>query len=121
MSVFRRSNRVPGARQATGVAALADLADLTDPEAVDAVLLELDELRATVYRQAGQLRDEQGRFVRACTAARAEEHRRALAAVAALSAMAAADPAVPAETAAFAARIEAALVRLTPVTAARRP
>lgn len=118
MSVFRRSNRVPGARQAADVSALADLADLTDPEAVDAVLLELDDLRATVYRQAGQLRDADARFARACAAARADEHRRVLAAVAALSAVAAADPTVPPEAVALAARIEAALVRLTPVATA---
>ena len=113
MSVFRRSARVPSNR-AAGMGTLTDLADLTDPAAVDALLVELDELRATVYRQANQLRESEERSGLVRAAARAEEHRRVLVAVTAMTALAAADPAAPAEVAAFATRIEAAVARLGP-------
>jgi hypothetical protein len=113
MSRFRRSNRVPGAREG-GVAAMSDLADLTDPRAVDALLMELDDLRSTVYRQDCRLREEDARAGRMGAAARADEHRKALVVVAAMSALAASDPDAPPEVRAFAARVEAALARVAP-------
>ena len=125
MSVFRRSSKVPGARQggsrkggdsaAAVLPDLVDLADLTDPEAVDAVLRELDDLRATVYRQENQLREGEARLAALCAAARVEEHRRVLVAVAAMSELAKAGPAATPEIAAFAARIQAAVERVRPV------
>lgn len=125
--MFRRSGKAPRARQggpgkgggvdpAAALPGLPDLADLTDPEAVDAVLRELDELRATVYRQATMLREGDSRFAGACAMARAQEHRRVQVAVAAMGALARADPDAPPEVAAFAARIEAAVDRLSPVS-----
>lgn len=110
MPVFRRrQGPVPAARHA-----LRELADPADRDTLVGVLMELDELRATVYRQAGQLRDDELRRGHERAQARELEHRRALIAVRAMRDRAVADPTATDEVRAFAARIAAAVARLDP-------
>ncbi len=114
MPVFRRQQSVvPGARRA-----VQELTDPADQDTLVSVLRELDELRATVYRQAGQLRDDEVRRHRERAEARAQEHHRALIAVRAMRDLAVADPTTTDEVRAFAARIAAAVSRLDPAHAA---
>jgi hypothetical protein len=85
----------------------------SDDPIVD-LFVEMDELRAQVYRQNRMLRQHDGRVARERAAAQADEHRRLLVAVRALTAAVAADPAASPEERACAARFEAAMRRLEP-------
>lgn len=78
------------------------------------LLAELDDLRATVYRQNRMLRQHDGRVARERAAAQADEHRRLLVAVRALHAALTDDPNASLEAKACAARFEVAVRRLEP-------
>ena len=115
MPVFRRQQAtVPGARHAerSFPAGSRDRSANTEQDPLVTMLMELDELRATVYRQAGELRDAAAGVVRERADAEAHAQRRALIAVQAMHDLAAADPAASAEVRAFAARMAAAVERL---------
>ena len=85
----------------------------TDDPIVD-LYVELDELKAQVYRQNRMLRQHDGRVARERAAAQADEHRRMLIAVRALAASISADPAAGPEAKECAARFESAVRRLEP-------
>jgi len=78
------------------------------------LFVEMDELKAQVYRQNRMLRQHDGRVARERAAAQADEHRRLLIAVRALARAITDDPSVAPETQACAARFEAAVRRLEP-------
>jgi hypothetical protein len=115
MPVFRRQQAsVPGARHAERSLASAarDRSVPADQDPLVSMLVELDELRATVYRQAGELREAAAGVVRERAVAEAYAQRRALIAVQAMHDLAAADPDASPEVRAFAARTAAAVARL---------
>lgn len=115
MPVFRRQQAaVPGARRAerSAPAAARDGATTGDQDPLVGLLMELDELRATVYRQAGELREAAAGVMRERAVAEAYAQRRALIAVQAMRDLAAADPAASPEVRAFAARVADAVARL---------
>jgi hypothetical protein len=76
--------------------------------------VELDELKAQVYRQNRMLRQHDGRVARERAAAQADEHRRLLVAVRALAGVIADDPVAGPEAKSVAARFESAVRRLEP-------
>lgn len=78
------------------------------------LFVEMDELKAQVYRQNRMLRQHDGRVARERAAAQADEHRRLLVAVRALTLAVHDDPSAGPEARACAARFEAALRRLEP-------
>jgi hypothetical protein len=78
------------------------------------LFVEMDELKAQVYRQNRMLRQHDGRVARERAAAQADEHRRLLIAVRALTLAIAEDPNAGPEVRACAARFETALRRLEP-------
>jgi hypothetical protein len=94
-------------------AAAAEPVTGSDDPIVD-LFAELDELRATVYRQNRMLRQHDGRVARERAAAQADEHRRLLVAVRGLTAAIAEDSSAGPEATSVAARFEAALRRLEP-------
>ena len=85
----------------------------SDDPIVD-LFVEMDELKAQVYRQNRMLRQHDGRVARERAAAQADEHRRLLVAVRALTLAIHADPSAGPEAHACADRFEAALRRLEP-------
>ncbi len=85
-----------------------------DGDPIVDLFAELDELRATVYRQTLTLRSHDARVARERAAAQADEHRRLLVAVRGLAASITGDAAATPEEHACAARFEAALRRLEP-------
>ena len=85
----------------------------SDDPIVD-LFVEMDDLRATVYRQNRMLRQHDGRVARERAAAQADEHRRLLVAVRGLTTAIAADPTASADAKVCAARFEAAVRRLEP-------
>ncbi len=88
-------------------------APVSDDPLVD-LFVEMDELKAQVYRQNRMLRQHEGRVVRERAAAQADEHRRLLIGVRALARAIAEDPSAGPEAVACAARFEAAVRRLEP-------
>jgi hypothetical protein len=88
-------------------------ATASDDPIVD-LYVELDELKAQVYRQNRMLRQHDGRVSRERAAAQADEHRRLLVAVRALAGAVAADPVAGPEAKAVATRFESAVRRLEP-------
>ncbi|MBA3742106.1 hypothetical protein [Sporichthya sp.] len=92
----------------------ADLGPASTDDPIVDLFAELDELKATVYRQNRMLRQHDARVARERAAAQADEHRRLLVAVRALTAAVSGDPVAGPEVKACAARFEAAVRRLEP-------